>query len=210
MSEVFTALKVTEPGGVPLFEGHVRRLGEASRGALRHFAALAQAGVYRVSWDGSQLTTKLRGPSRLVEGMPTRLVISPFAGRRGRFPKLSPPSPYDGVRVAGVSSLLTDAAGEELYEACVASLVAWDGATLVLPPEEVPAVASVAEAELAARLPFRRARLLVAADWPLLLINAVAGTCAVNVPGRPPFPPEVRAGLDAVLRAEGPVGPGSG
>lgn len=197
----FTALRLTGAGGIPLFEGHVRRLGEESRGALRHFASHAAEGVYRVSWDGSQLTTTLRRPSRLVEGMPTRFAVSPFAGQRGRFPKPGPPSPYDGVRVEGLSTLLTDATGEELYEGCVASVVAWDGASLVLTPEDVPAVASVAEAELAARCPVRRARILVKGDWPLLLINAVAGTCQPTIPGRAPFPAEQRAKLDAVLTA---------
>ena len=195
----YTALRVTEANSIPLFEGHVRRLGEASRGALRHFSSHASAGVYRVTWDGSQLTTTQRPASRLVEGMPTRVLVSPFAGRHGRFPKPLPPSPYEGVRVAGIATLLTDAAGEEFYETCVASLVAWDGTTLVLPPEEVPAVDSLAEAAVAAHAEFRRAPLRVEGDWPLLLINAVAGTCAVNVPGRRAFPKDVRARLDAIL-----------
>lgn len=197
----YTALRVTEANSIPLFEGHVARLGEASRGALRLFASQTSAGVYRVTWDGAQLTTTLRPPSRLVEGMPTRVQVSPFAGQRGRFPKPHPPSPYEGVRVSGISTLLTDAAGEEFYETCVASLVAWDGATLVLPPEEAPAVASLAEAAVAARCEVRRTRLRVDGEWPLLLINAVAGSCAVNVPGRHPFPKDVRARVDAVLAA---------
>jgi hypothetical protein len=198
MSVRFTALRLTRAGGVPLFEGHVRRLGEDSRGALRHFASLSAEGVYRVSWDGKQLTTTLRRPSRLVEGMPTRFAVSPFAGQRGRFPKPGPPSPYEGVRVEGVATLLTDATGEELYEACVASVVAWDGQSLVLVPEDVPAVASVAEAELAAKCAVRRARILVKSDWPLLLINAVA-TCEPNLAGRAPFPADQRALIDRLL-----------
>jgi hypothetical protein len=165
------------------------------------FSRHAEPGVYRVTWDGVALSTQVRPPSRLVEGMPTRFVPSPFAGQRGRFAKPTPPSPYDAVRIAGVSSLLTCAAGVELYESCVASVVAWDGASLVLPPDEVPAVASIAEAEVAARFPHRRASILVAGDWPLLLINAVAGTCAPTVAGRAVFPEEVRARLDAALRA---------
>ena len=199
MSHRYTALRVTESGGVPLFEGHVRRLGEACREPLRQFAAQAAVGVYRVSWNGVELSAVSRPPSRLVEGMPTRFMVSPFAGQRGRFAKPGPPNPYEGVRVEGVSTLLTDSLGEELYESCVASLVAWDGASLVLALEEVPGVASVAEAEVAARLAPRRARLLVKSTWPLLLINAVAGTCAVAIPGRGGFPVDQRARLDAVL-----------
>ena len=186
-------------GTVPLFEGHVRRLGEDSRAALREFTSLAAPGVYRVSWSGQRLTTQARSASRLLEDMPTRLVVSGFSHQRGRFPKPAPPSPYDAVRLEGVSSLLTDASDEELFESCSAALVAWDGHSLVLPPLEAPAVASLAEAQVASHLRHRRARVLVRAHWPLLLINAVAGTCAVNVPNRPPFPREVRAQLDAVL-----------
>ena len=147
------------------------------------------------------MTTTLRNASKLVEGMPTRLMVSPFVGQRGRFAKPSPPNEYASVSVEGVSTLLTDAAGEELYETCVASLVAWDGASLVLAPEEVPAVESVAEAEVWAKLAPRRARLWVKSAWPLLLINAVAGTCAVDLPGRTAFPADQRARLDAVLNA---------
>lgn len=202
VSGTYTALKVNPGGRVPLFEGHVSRLGPESRAPLRTFAAQATPGVYRVLWDGAHLTATLRPPTKLVEGMPTRFVISPFAGQRGRFAKPAPPSSYDAVRQPGVSTLLTDGAGEEVYEACVASVVAWDGASLVLPPLDAPAVASVAESEVAARLPHRRARILVAGTWPLLLINAVAGSCAVAVPGRGAFPAEVRQRLDAVLLAD--------
>ncbi len=201
MNVRFTALRVTAGTAIPLFDGHVRRLGEESRGALRHFASLAAEGVYRVSWDGVALTTKLRGPSRLKDGMATRFAISPFAGQRGRFPKPGPPSPYEGVRIEGVSTLLTDASGEEIYESCLAGVVAWDGASFVLAPEDVPAVASVAEAEVAAKLPVRRARILVKSDWPLLLINAVAPTCQVIIPGHAAFPADQRAKLEALLGA---------
>ncbi len=197
----YTALRLTPARAVPLFEGHVRRLGEDSREALQQFASAGAAGIYRVTWDGRRLTTVLRGPSRMVEDMPTRLVVSPFAGLRGRFAKPAPPSPYDAVRIEGVATLLTDARGDELYESCSASVLAWDGAVLVLPTDQAPAVASVAEAEVAGKFAHRRARVLVADQWPLLLINAVVGTCAVHVPGRPAFPPDVRARLDLVLAA---------
>lgn len=196
----FTSLRVTAGHRVPLLDGHLRRLGEDARAALLAFEAAAEPGAYRATWDGSQLRTTPRPPSRLVDGIPTRFAVSPFAEQRGRFPKPAPPSPYDGVRLPGVATLLTDASGEALLEGCVASLVAWDGVTLVLPPADAPAVASVAEAAIAARLPHRRARLLVSAGWPLLLINAVVGTCAPGVEGRARFPEDVRARVDALLR----------
>lgn len=197
----YTVLRVTDQR-MPLFEEHVQRLGEASRAPLRHFLSQAQGGVYRVTWDGAELKTTRRSDSRLKEGSPTRFVVSPFADRRGRFAKPAPPSPYDGVRVEGVTSLLTDPLGEEIYEACVAGIVAWDGGSLVLPPEEVPAVASVAERRIATQLSPRRARIGVDSDWPILLINAVVGTCKVNIPGRGSFPATVRAHLDVVLQRE--------
>lgn len=198
----YTVLRVTPASGIPLFEQHVRRLGADSKGALRHFASQAMPGIYRLWWDGKQFDALKVEGSALKEGMPTRYAVSPFAGQQGRFKKPAPPSAYDSVRLDGVATLLTDASGVELYESCRASLLAWDGATLVLPREELPAVASVAEAEVLAKFPFRRAVLSVKSDWPLLLLNAVAGTCGITVEGRAPFPAEVRAKLDAVLTAD--------
>lgn len=199
MSSSYTVLRVTPAGAVPLFDAHVGRLGEASREALLRFKASAGPGLYRVTFDGAQLLTAARPASRLVEGMPSRFAVSPFAAQQGRFPKPSPPSRYDEVRVEGVATLLTDAKGELLFESCAAALVAWDGARLVLPPLDAPGVASLAEARVAELLPHRRAPLQVRAAWPLLLINAAAGSCEVSVPGREPFPPDVRAPIDAAL-----------
>jgi hypothetical protein len=195
----YTALRVLEPGRVWLLEGHARRLGPGSREALVAFAAGAQPGVYRANWDGTGLVTALRGPSRLIEGMPTRLVVSPFADQHGRFPKPAPPSPYDRVREDGVATLLTDTRGEELYESCAASVLAWNGTSLVLTPESSPAVASVAEAEVARTLPVLRAPIAVKGDWPLVLINAVAGVVGVTVEGREAFPAVARAQVEEAL-----------
>lgn len=186
----YTTLRVTAASEVVLLEGHVRRLGEGARAPLEQFAAQAGEGVYRAWWREGRLTTERRGPSVLVDGLPTRRVVSPYVGVKGRFAKQASPSPYDAVHAPGVATLLTDETGEELYEADTAALVAWDGAALVLAPEDVPGVASVAEWAVA-RLPHRRARLLVSSGWPLLLINAVVGTCAPAGWGE--FPREVRA-----------------
>ncbi|MFO0599980.1 MAG: hypothetical protein U0228_32015 [Myxococcaceae bacterium] len=199
----YTVLRLTEASAIPLFEQHVRRLGEPVRAELRAFASKAGAGVYRLWWDGRQLETLRLPGTALREGMPTRFAISPFAARHGRFSKPAPPSDYDSVRLDGVATLLTDLTGAVLLESCRASLLAWDGAGLVLPPEDQPAVASVSELEVARKFPHRRAVLPVKSDWPLLLLNAVEGTCGITVEGRAAFPADVRAQLDAVLRAEG-------
>jgi hypothetical protein len=194
---MITTTTLTMTTGIPLFEGHVRRLGEGSRAQLASFAERASPGVYRVTWDGTQLTATQRAPSRLFDGMPTRRAVSPYAGTKGKFPKPSSPCPYDAVRIDQVATLLTDARDEELYEACRASIIAWDGSSLVVPPEDAPGVASVAEAEVLAHFPVRRARVLVADQWPLLLINAVVGTCSL---AGSDFPERLRADLDARLK----------
>jgi len=191
----YTVLRLLGPGSIFLFEEHVRRLGEASRPALQSFSERAPAGVYAAVWDGT-LSVTARPGSRLREGMRSRTVVSPYASHRGCFVKPSPPCGYDLVRAEGVVSLLTDGPGRVLHEACVAGLVAWDGAGLVLVPEDVPRVSSTAEAALAGRLSHRRAPLEVEAGWPLLLINAVVGTCSID---GAPFPADVRAAIDAAL-----------
>ena len=197
----YTVARVSPANGLPLFEQQVRRLGESARGALRHFASQGLPGVYRLWWDGVQLTTlKLEG-SALFDGMPTRYAVSPFAAESGRFAKPSPPSAYDSVRIDGVATLLTDARGEVVLESCRAAVLAWDGAGLVLPPETVGAVRSVSEAEVAEKLSPRRAPIRVDGGWPLLLLNAVE-TCTVACPGRAVFPPEVRARVDALVKAD--------
>lgn len=195
---VYTVLAVT-PAGVPLFEKHARRLGLSSRPSLLRFVKSAAPGVYRVTWTGAALLTEARGASRLVEGIPTRVLVSPYAALRGRFAKPAPPNRYEAVRVPGVATLLTSEDGAQLYESCSAALVAWDGAGLVLPPLEAPGVRSLAEEAVVEALPHRRAALLVASDWPLLLINAVAGACAIDVPGRAAFPPDERERIASVL-----------
>lgn len=195
----FSSLTLTDDHQVTLLEHHVTRLGNGSREALVTFAQNSEPGVYRVEWNGTALQVVNRGPSRLFDGMPVRFHVSPFAGRQGRHAKPGSPSPYDTVRVDGVTTVLTSPDGSEFYESCRACLVAWDGASVVLAPLEIPAVASVAEAALMERSRFRRAPLRRADPWPLLLINAVIGTCAPAFEGRPPFPAGVRKELQRAL-----------
>lgn len=195
---MYSVLRVDEAGLVPLLRRHARRLG-VSASALRELTDTLSPGVYRVMSNGGALEHEQRPASRLVEGMPTRFVVSPYAEREGRFPKPRPPSAYDGVRVPGVSTLLTSVDGHELYESCSASLVAWDGSEVVLVPVSAPGVASLAEEAVAEGVPHRRAILEVESQWPLLLINAVAGTCGIEVPGRRAFPDEVRERIERVV-----------
>jgi hypothetical protein len=208
----YTTLRIV-PEGVVLLAEHRRRLapeGAAGVRAFDRFLATAAPGVWSVRLDGAALTATARAGSRLFDGVPLRRRPSPFAraetaapGAGGPFPKPAPPCPYDAVRADGVLTLLSDADGSELWEACVAALVGWsesDGG-LVLPPKGRPRVASVAEAALARALPVRHAPLRWADDLPLAAVNAVAGPCPLELPGRAPFPVAARVALAAVLAA---------
>lgn len=195
----YTVLRVTEQFTIPLLHRHAQRLGDEALGALQHFISfVVEPGVYRVTWVGRQLSTLKLPGSRLVEGMATRVMASPFNEKSGRFPKHGSPSPYDAVRAEGVSTVLTDAGGGEVFEACSAAVVAWNGSALVLPPEDRPAVASLAEAAIAKQEVVVRAPIRLADAWPLLLVNAVT-TC---VPKGSSFPPAIRERLAALLVKE--------
>lgn len=195
----YTVLRVTEGFTIPLLHRHATRLGGEALGALQHFISfVVEPGVYRVTWDGRQLSTLKLPGSRLVEGITTRVMTSPFAELHGRFPKPGSPSPYDAVRLDGVSTLLTDPSGIEVFEACSAAIVAWNGSELVLPPEDRPAVASLAEAAIAKHEAVVRAPIRLADAWPLLLVNAVT-TC---VPNGSAFPPTIRERLADLLVKE--------
>jgi hypothetical protein len=203
MNSAYTVLAVGENFTIPLLHRHAERLGEGSFAALKRFvSSVSHPGVYRATWDGEQLSTLLRPASRLHEGMPTRQAVSPMAQRLGRFPKPAPPSAYDAVRLEGYSTLLTNETRNMFFEACSATLVAWDGNSLVLPPEDAPAVASLAESAIAANESVRRFPLSTESSWPLLLVNAVVGTCSIDVPGRAAFPAGVRARLGELLARE--------
>lgn len=194
----YTVLSVDEASHVPLLRRHAERLGPGAQGALDHFRSLVvEGGLYAVWWDGRQLTTRFAKASRLTDAMPTRTVTSPASGRVGVFVKPFSPCLYDAARVDGVASLLTVEGA--IAEACSAAVVAWDGASLVVPPAETPRVASLSEAAIVEHLAPRRAPILADGDWPLLLTNAAVGTCAPAT-SRPPFPPELRATIQALLQ----------
>ena len=82
---------------------------------------------------------------------------------------------------------------------CASAVLGWDGTHFVGVPEDLPRVASVAEAAVRATLPFVRASLRTDARLPLILINAVAGPCTVST-GRPPVPADAVMLLSQVLQ----------
>jgi hypothetical protein len=152
-------------------------------------------------YEGGELRSEQRASSRLHPGIGVRWAVSPFVGTIGRFAKPSPPSRYDPVRAAGLATLLMDASGEELLESCSASVIAWSGAGWIAPPKDRPRVDGVAERALedAGMLTFAPIR--VAARQPILLLNAVIGSCTVD-PTQLPLPPAgAIAELERVLLA---------
>jgi hypothetical protein len=185
-----------------LYDFHVERLapeGATGLAAFARFAREATPGVYGVALAGDELRAERRAGSQLVEGIPVRLAVSPFAAQRGAFPKPGPPSAYDGVRLPGVATLLTSADGSEILESCVAAVLGWDGTRFVGVSEDRPRVASVAEAAVRASLPFVRSPLRTDDCLPLILINAVARPCSVST-GRPPVPADAMALLTQVMQ----------
>lgn len=198
----YTLLRVNARG-VVLGEYHVRRLGLPRSGpaweAWLRFVSAAAPGAWAVhlAADGG-LRAEARPGTRLWDGMPVRTVPSPVAGRSGALPKPASPGPYDAVRQDGTATLLSSADGTEVYEACVAAVVGWDGERLVCVPDDRPRVWSTAEAAIREHLTVREAPLAPGA-LPILLVNAVKGTCAVALPGVPAFPTHARDEIDRLL-----------
>lgn len=193
----FTALRVVE-AGVVLYEGHAARM-QSVRRDFDAFAQAAPPGLYVLRVIDGRLDIEPRDRSRLRDGIALRRLVSPFAAQRGAFAKPMPPSPYASVRAEDVATLLTDPADAEVYESCAASVVAWDGASLVVVPDDRPRVASVAESALRGALPVREAPVAVAANWPLLLVNAMALACVPKQAGA--FPEAQRHAVNAALLA---------
>lgn len=195
----YTTLRVSARG-VVLFEEHAARLGAALLPSFERFAAAATEGVYSLRANGDQLDVERRAGSRLQEGFRLATAVSPMLTREGPFPKPSPPSAYDSVRTPKTVTLLTDAAGVEIFECDIASVMAWDGTSLVLVPTDRPRVQSVAEAFVARRFSHRRAPIRVDGHWGLLLINAVAAVAPASG-GRRPFSRQFLGQLTKAIEA---------
>lgn len=198
MSLRTTTVRVNERG-VVLFRAHRERLGPQLAPAFDAFAANATPGVYSLLVHGELLEVIARPGSRLFEGIATRVLVSPLAntGLVGPQPKEANPSVYESVRVPNLATLLTNSAGTEVWESCVAGLLAFDGASLVAVPEATPRVDSVAVKRVLETVAHRRGPIAPEAGWPLLLVNAVV-TCA---PAGSAFPEAVRASIDQSLLA---------
>lgn len=198
----FTTLRVSA-SGVILFEEHANRLGPGYRRAFERFAAHASQGIYALyGLDSGELHIEPRSGSKLDQlDLSVKCAVSPLLARGGPFAKPPSPSAYDAVRAPGVVTLLTDATGVEIYEACIAAVIAWDGESLVLVPSARPRVLSVTETFLARSFPHRRAPIRTGGDWGLLLINAVTSLELGSLLGRRPFEPSTLERIRAALEA---------
>jgi hypothetical protein len=208
----YTLLQVTE-GGIVLRQYHLRRLGlavsapgpggapEAAMASFARFAAGAAPGAWAVWREGDAVRAERRPGTRLFDGMRARLATSPIAGSEGPIPKPAPPSIYDGVRRPGVATLLTSVDGAEIYEACVAAVLGWDGERVVCVPRDRPRVLSTAEAAVRDHLPVVEAPIEARSRMPVLLVNALKGACAVDLPGREAFPVRARGEVERLFRS---------
>lgn len=200
---LYTTLRVSERG-VVLQAFHRERLagaGEVARAQFEEFARAAEPGVYALRASSAGLLAERRRGSALFDGMPVRFAVSPFAHERGALPKPAPPSAYDSVRLAGTATLLTSADGQELFEACSASLIGWDGHGYVCAPADRPRVLSTSEAAVRRSLRATERPLWRSEALPLVLLNAVKGPCRIQLPGRPEFPSPQYGELTALIES---------
>ncbi len=197
----YTLLRATSQG-VLLLEQHRRRLALApeSARAFEDFARVCEPGVYAIRADEKVHSIERREGSRLFDGMPARLAISPVLASPPRLAKPAPPGPYQPVRAQGIATLLTDPTGQEIFESCSAAVLGWDGTSLICPPDDRPRVWSTAMAAVREAFPVRQSP-LPATGMALLLINAVKGTCVLARPGEPEFPEKTRAEIEATLES---------
>jgi hypothetical protein len=94
--------------------------------------------------------------------------------------------------------LLTSPDGAEIYEACSAAVVGWDGSRIICSPEDRPRVWSTAEMAIREHLPVQEAPIRLRA-MPLLLVNAVKGTCGLDPKVGGDFPAQARQTIEEVL-----------
>ena len=188
----FTSLKINDEGVLlfALHEQRFRNAGEEAVSAYHQFAAIAEPGTYALKWDNNTMIVAPRGESLLFDGMPVRYRVSPLVDIKNRISKTAQPNIYTNLREPGITTLLTSADGTEIYESCMASVIAWNGKQIVMVPADRPGVRSTME-ELLKQMPgVVEEPILVASDYPIALVNAVKCTCTLYIEGREPFPVE--------------------
>jgi hypothetical protein len=188
----FTTLKVDDNGVLlyVLHEERFRMAGDAAVAAYRQFAAGAASGNYNLYWDNKNLLIKARGESRLVDGMPVRYRVSPIANLKNRIDKPAPPSIYSDLVESGLSTMLTSADGNEMFESCSAAVIAWNGKNIIRVPDDRPAVRSTMEGLLKIIPGVIEEPILKDSTYPIALVNALKCVCTLAVEGRDAFPVE--------------------
>ncbi len=202
----YTTLQVTT-FGVPLAKAHLKRLAKGVSAQKRltplfeDFLRNAVPAVYSLRFDGEQLQASPPRQSALHHSLPTRLRATPLLSEAGLIEKPSPPCAYDDVRVPGVLTLLTDPTCTELLEACVASLLAFDGHDVCAVPVNRPRVSSLAEHFFVNHFSLSRNEVAVNSRWPLLAVNAAVGAVEVKCEGRDAFPTALQQAFQAAFMA---------
>lgn len=201
----------SRPQGIVLCQYHLRRLGlsepdsrhaggRSARAVLSGWCRDQDAGTWAVTIDDAgELKIEARPETSLRDGMPVRFEPTPMRNLRGAIPKPPSPSPYDAVRLKSRATLLTSVDGTEIYEACRAAVLGWDGERVVCVPRDRPRVWSTSEAAVREHLLVRETPIAVDSAMPILLVNAVKGPCTLDLPTRRPFPEPVRKRIERLF-----------
>ncbi len=197
----YTVLRKTADG-VPLRSLHRARFSgsdELARAFDEAVDALPE-GIHALQYAENTVKVRTLAGSRLATVERVQFAPTPLPGTTGTIAKPAPPCVYDDFRRGPVLTLFFDGT-ENLCEADCAAIVGWDGERLVVPPDETPRVASVAEAAVLEAFSGRVRRGPLRRDGAeaLAFVNA-AGACTLPIDGRAPFPPALLAEIADVLR----------
>jgi hypothetical protein len=188
---------------IALLDWHLDRLdpllsGRAELEAqLARWCVTAPDGVYSATYARGNMT--LSGPrqSRLYEGVLVRLCPSPFQAFTGAFAK--PSTGYEQVRATTHVSLLTSADSAEIFEACVAGVLAVNNGKLTMTPTDRPRVASLTERFLNQHFDVVRAPIFTRGTAPLAAFNSAVGIVPLRMVGREAFPQGLADSLQQVF-----------
>jgi hypothetical protein len=202
---LYTVLRKTADG-VPLRSLHRARFctsDEAERAFDEAVDALPE-GLHALHYAESALQVRMLAGSRLAAVERVQFAPTPLpgpTGTTGAIAKPAPPCVYDDYRRGPVLTVFFEGGTKALCEADCAAIVGWDGEMLVVPPDETPRVASVAETLVLEAFSgrVRRGALLRDGAEALAFVNA-AGACTLPIAGRAPFPPALLAEIADLLR----------